>query len=224
MRCLDRWSAATPASGRLAPGVFPILGRIARTSRPVGLAARQPSRFPWSLCIAVAAWRGRLIAPRPNSSSQGPHEEACSHRPWTKTTRVLALVIIVCLSWCGPGCRDHRAHARRAAASVTWRAQPRFPRRRYERCSCRCGEAEDTSPAGAPTRGTGCAEHRLAGDGGRLAGGAGGFDDDLGDDAGVRDQGQVAGVDRGDVGLGALGHGLQQSGRDDLVGGADHGP
>ena len=52
--------------------------------------------------------------------------------------------------------------------------------------------------------------HWLAGDGGGLAGGAGGFDDDPGDDAGVRDQGQVAGVDPGDVGLGALGHEPQQ--------------
>src|SRR2546423_4053127 len=57
------------------------------------------------------------------------------------------------------------------------------------------GEAEDTSPADAPTRGTGCAGHRPADDGSRLAGGAGGFDDDPGDDAGVGDQGQVAGVD-----------------------------
>jgi len=39
----------------------------------------------------------------------------------------------------------------------------------------------------------------------------------------LADQGQVPGVDVGDAGTGALGHGLQQCGRDDLVGGADHG-
>jgi hypothetical protein len=86
--------------------------------------------------------------------------------------------------------------------------------------SCRVPEGRPVSR----TRRTGCAGHRLAGDGSGLAGGAGGFDDDPGDDAGVGDQGQVAGVDRGDAGFGAVGHGLQQSGRDDLVGGADHGP
>ena len=113
------------------------------------------------------------------------------------------------------------------------RAERRIPAPRWTHLLCATevtlgdglsGMREKTHRRPVPTRGTGCAGHRPAGDGSRLAGGAGGLDDDLSDDAGVGDQGQVSGVDLGDVGLGALGHGFQQSGRDDLVGGSDHRP
>src|SRR6266702_1714307 len=75
-----------------------------------------------------------------------------------------------------------------------------------------------------PLRIAGWAGHWPAGWYGCSAGGAGCPQNDPGDGVGAGDQGQVAGVDVGDAGTGALGHGLQQSGRDDLVGGADDRP
>src|SRR5271154_2913317 len=50
----------------------------------------------------------------------------------------------------------------------------------------------------------------------RSAIGAGGFDDDGGHGAGVGDQGQVPGVDLGDVRACPLGHGQLLGGRDDV--------
>ena len=58
----------------------------------------------------------------------------------------------------------------------------------------------------------------------RSAGRAGGIDNDLRHRVGAGDHGQVPGVDIGDVGARALSHEGQFGGRDDPVGGADHGP
>ena len=59
---------------------------------------------------------------------------------------------------------------------------------------------------------------------GSAFGGVGGVDDDAGHGAGVGDQGQVPGVDLGDVGVRTVGHEQQLGWRDGVVSGADHGP
>ena len=58
----------------------------------------------------------------------------------------------------------------------------------------------------------------------RLAGGLRSVDDDLGDDAGGGDHGQVRRVDFGDVRVRAGGHEQLLGRGDDVILGADHGP
>src|ERR1700722_3757611 len=57
-----------------------------------------------------------------------------------------------------------------------------------------------------------------------LAGGVDGLEDDVGDDAGIENHGHVRCFDRGDVGVGPLGHEHELGRRDGVVLGADHGP